>query len=151
MVRDDVLAAGITINGLPIMGKREPFTMDIENLDIYWDCVIGGPARSSSIQIAISSRRDPHQARARSGGPDAGAPRGADQARQPPVSCTIGEQMWRDRWGIDFCVLCSMPAANSVEPAACGEAPSPQRVTTLEPSDQFHMPGNWSLASRVRR
>ena len=43
--RDDVLAAGITINGLPIMLKR-PLrgTMDIENLDVYYeDCVIGGP------------------------------------------------------------------------------------------------------------
>ena len=43
--RDEVLAAGITINGLPIMLKR-PLrgTMDIENLDIYYeDCVIGGP------------------------------------------------------------------------------------------------------------
>src|SRR6185369_16712127 len=44
-MRDDVLAAGITINGLPIMLKR-PYvgTMDIENLDVYYeDCVIGGP------------------------------------------------------------------------------------------------------------
>ena len=38
-------AQGITINGLPIMLKRpNPGTMDIENLDIYYeDCVIGGP------------------------------------------------------------------------------------------------------------
>src|SRR5262249_36210222 len=45
LVRDDVLAAGITINGLPIMLKRpNSFTMDIENLDVYYeDCVIGGP------------------------------------------------------------------------------------------------------------
>ena len=43
--RDDVLAAGITINGLPIMLKRPNVgTMDIENLDVYYeDCVIGGP------------------------------------------------------------------------------------------------------------
>src|ERR1700687_2403782 len=43
--RDDVLSAGITINGLPIMLKRPtPGTMDIEDLDIYYeDCVIGGP------------------------------------------------------------------------------------------------------------
>src|SRR5450631_2871846 len=42
--RDDVLAAGITINGLPIMLKRPtPGSMDIEDLDIYYeDCVIGG-------------------------------------------------------------------------------------------------------------
>ena len=45
--RDDVLAAGITINGLPIMLKRpNPGTMDIEKLDVYYeDCVIGGPGR----------------------------------------------------------------------------------------------------------
>src|ERR1700690_473878 len=43
--RDDVLAAGITINGLPIMLKRpNPGTLDIEDLDVYYeDCVIGGP------------------------------------------------------------------------------------------------------------
>ena len=45
LARDDVLAAGMTINGLPIMLKRpNAFTMDIDNLDIYYeDCVIGGP------------------------------------------------------------------------------------------------------------
>ena len=45
LIRDDVLAAGITINGLPIMLKR-PYkgTMDMDNLDEYYeDCVIGGP------------------------------------------------------------------------------------------------------------
>ena len=45
IVRDDVVSSGITINGLPIMLKRpNSFTMDIENLDVYYeDCVIGGP------------------------------------------------------------------------------------------------------------
>ncbi|HTC06798.1 MAG TPA: DUF1194 domain-containing protein, partial [Xanthobacteraceae bacterium] len=45
LVRDDVLAKGITINGLPIMLKKPNLmTMDIEDLDIYYeDCVIGGP------------------------------------------------------------------------------------------------------------
>src|SRR6478672_12281629 len=45
IARDDVLAAGLTINGLPIMLKRpNSFTMDVENLDVYYeDCVIGGP------------------------------------------------------------------------------------------------------------
>ena len=44
-VRDEVVAQGITINGLPIMLKRpSAATMDIENLDVYYeDCVIGGP------------------------------------------------------------------------------------------------------------
>ena len=45
LVRDDVLAKGTTINGLPIMLKKPNLmTMDIEDLDIYYeDCVIGGP------------------------------------------------------------------------------------------------------------
>ena len=43
--RDEVLAAGITINGLPIMLKRAYVgTLDIDELDVYYeDCVIGGP------------------------------------------------------------------------------------------------------------
>jgi hypothetical protein len=37
MAREDVLAAGITINGLPIMLQRpNTFTMDIDNLDVYY-------------------------------------------------------------------------------------------------------------------
>jgi hypothetical protein len=48
LMRDEVLAAGITINGLPIMLKRANtygmYGMTMENLDIYYeDCVIGGP------------------------------------------------------------------------------------------------------------
>jgi hypothetical protein len=44
-VRDDVIAKGITINGLPIMLKEpQPNSIDIKDLDIYYeDCVIGGP------------------------------------------------------------------------------------------------------------
>ena len=44
LVRDDVLAQGTTINGLPIMLKKPNLmTMDIEDLDVYYeDCVIGG-------------------------------------------------------------------------------------------------------------
>jgi hypothetical protein len=48
LMRDEVLAAGITINGLPIMLKRVNaygmYGMTMENLDVYYeDCVIGGP------------------------------------------------------------------------------------------------------------
>jgi hypothetical protein len=103
LVRDDVLAAGITINGLPIMLKRpNSFTMDIENLDIYFeDCVIGGPgafvipirqreqfkdATRTKLVMEIADRTPEH-------------PVLPVQARTPRVSCTIGEQMWRERWG----------------------------------------------------
>jgi hypothetical protein len=55
LMRYQVLAAGITINGLPIMLNR-PFGSgtDIANLDIYYeDCVIGGPG---AFVIAIHDR-----------------------------------------------------------------------------------------------
>jgi hypothetical protein len=55
IMRDEVLAAGIVINGLPIMLSR-PFGSgtDIPNLDVYYeDCVIGGPG---SFMIAIHER-----------------------------------------------------------------------------------------------
>src|SRR5207244_12561061 len=53
-MRDEVLAAGITINGLPIMMKRRSGYGSDANLDIYYeDCVIGGPG---SFMIAIHER-----------------------------------------------------------------------------------------------
>ena len=59
LARDDVLAAGITINGLPIMLKRpSSFTMDIENLDVYYeDCVIGGPGSFVVPSVSASNSR----------------------------------------------------------------------------------------------
>jgi Protein of unknown function (DUF1194) len=42
--RDEALAQGVTINGLPIMLKRPTGSWDVENLDEHYrDCVIGGP------------------------------------------------------------------------------------------------------------
>jgi hypothetical protein len=103
IVRDDVLAAGITINGLPIMLKRpNSFTMDIENLDVYYeDCVIGGPG---AFVIPIREREQFKEAtRTKLVMEIAGRtpqPRVLPvQAKAPRVSCTVGEQMWRDRWG----------------------------------------------------
>jgi hypothetical protein len=103
IVRDDVLAAGITINGLPIMLKRpNSFTMDIENLDVYYeDCVIGGPG---AFVIPIREREQFKEAtRTKLVLEIAGRTPDSRvvpvQARAPRVSCTVGEQMWRDRWG----------------------------------------------------
>jgi hypothetical protein len=103
MARDDVLAAGITINGLPIMLKRpNSFAMDIDNLDIYYeDCVIGGPG---AFVIPIHQRDQFKEAtRTKLVLEIAGLmPQARVQpaaTRAPRVSCTIGEQMWRDRWG----------------------------------------------------
>jgi hypothetical protein len=103
LARDDVLAAGITINGLPIMLKRpNSFTMDIDNLDVYYeDCVIGGPG---AFVIPIRER-DQFKEATRTKLVLEIAERTPErrvvpvQGRAPRVSCTIGEQMWRDRWG----------------------------------------------------
>jgi Protein of unknown function (DUF1194) len=103
LVRDDVLDAGITINGLPIMLKRpNTFTVDIDNLDVYYeDCVIGGPG---AFMIAIQDRNQFKEATHTKlvleiAGHALPARIIPAQARAPRVSCTIGEQMWRDRWG----------------------------------------------------
>src|SRR5215471_8449309 len=101
--RNDVLAAGITINGLPIMLKRpNTFSIDIENLDVYYeDCVIGGPG---AFIIPIHNREQFKEAiRTKLVLEIAGrVPEGPIvpvQAARPRISCTIGEQMWRERWG----------------------------------------------------
>jgi Protein of unknown function (DUF1194) len=102
IIRDDVLAAGITINGLPIMLKR-PYTgtMDIDNLDEYYeDCVIGGPgafvipirerekfieATRTKLILEVAGRQP--------------EPQIVPTASRARVSCTIGERLWQERWG----------------------------------------------------
>lgn len=102
-IRDEVVASGITINGLPIMLKRGyAGSLDIEKLDLYYeDCVIGGPgafvvpirerekfieATRTKLVLEVAGRE-----------PDARViPASADK---PRVSCTIGEKLWQDRWG----------------------------------------------------
>jgi hypothetical protein len=103
LTRDDVLAKGITINGLPIMIKRpNPSTMDIDQLDIYFeDCVIGGPgafvipirerdqfkeAIRTKLVLEIAGRVPPRRVVPAS-------------ASNPRISCTIGEKLWQQRWG----------------------------------------------------
>jgi hypothetical protein len=78
------------------------FTMDIENLDIYYeDCVIGGPG---SFVIPIHEREQFKEA-TRTKLVQEIAGRAPDrlvvpvEMRNPRISCTVGEQMWRDRWG----------------------------------------------------
>ena len=55
IARDAALEKGIVINGLPIMVKEPSYsTMDIDNLDLYYeDCVIGGPG---SFVVTIKDR-----------------------------------------------------------------------------------------------
>ena len=103
VARDEVLAKGITINGLPIMLKRPmSSTMDVDNLDVYFeDCVIGGPG---AFVIPIKERNQFKEAirtklvlEIASIAPEPGVV--PVQARAPRVSCTLGEQIWRERWG----------------------------------------------------
>ena len=109
LVRDEVLERGITINGLPILLKRpSAATMDIDNLDVYYeDCVIGGPG---AFMIPIKERDQFREATrtklvleiARREPPVRVIPAAASA---PRVSCLIGERMWQERWGgggIDF-------------------------------------------------
>ncbi len=103
IARDEAIEKGIIINGLPIMVKETNYsTMDIENLDYYYeDCVIGGPG---SFVVTIKDREKFKEAirtkmvlevaeklPERWVVPVAG--------REPRVSCTIGEKIWQDRWG----------------------------------------------------
>jgi len=101
--RDDALAQGITVNGLPIMLKR-PGYLDIPDLDVYYrDCVIGGPghfmepARSREhFQQAIRTKIIREVA-------DLAPPQPLIQLAQSGgekrYDCLVGETQWRERMG----------------------------------------------------
>jgi hypothetical protein len=104
IARDIAVEKGIIINGLPIMAKELSYsTMDIENLDWYYeDCVIGGPG---SFVVPIKER-DKFKEAIRTklvmevagiALPDAKIIPAA--AREPRVNCMVGEKIWQDRWG----------------------------------------------------
>jgi Protein of unknown function (DUF1194) len=104
--REEVLAQGITINGLPIMLKRPTAaTLDIEDLDIYYeDCVIGGPG---AFVIPIKERARFKEATRQKlllevAGIVPASPVVRVAAANPRISCTIGERMWEQRWGRGF-------------------------------------------------
>jgi uncharacterized protein DUF1194 len=101
--RDAALEKGITINGLPIMVKEPSYsTMDIENLDFYYeDCVIGGPG---SFVVPIKDRDKFKQAIRTKlllevAGRTPERPLVPVAEKEPRVSCLIGEKIWQDRWG----------------------------------------------------
>src|SRR5256885_7298153 len=101
--RDAALEKGIVINGLPIMVKEPSYsTMDIDNLDFYYeDCVIGGPG---SFVLSIKERDKFKEAiRAKLllevAGRTPERPIVPAGAREPRVPCLIGEKIWQDRWG----------------------------------------------------
>jgi hypothetical protein len=100
--RDEVLARGIVINGLPLLLKRQTWGLaDIVDLDLYYrDCVIGGPG---SFMVPVRERSQFAEAiRTKLILEIAGrAPtaRIMKAAATPSVSCTIGEQQWMERFG----------------------------------------------------
>jgi uncharacterized protein DUF1194 len=103
IARDEALSKGIIINGLPIMVKEPSYsTMDIDNLDFYYeDCVIGGPG---SFVVSIKDREKFKEAiRTKlllevAGRTPEKVPV-AEKEKEPRVSCMIGEKIWQDRWG----------------------------------------------------
>jgi len=102
-VRDEALQKGIVINGLPIMVKEPSYsTVDIDNLDWYYeDCVIGGPG---SFVVPIKNREQFKEAirtklllEVAGRTPEHRVVPVAE--KEPRISCTIGEELWQDRWG----------------------------------------------------
>ena len=103
--RDAALEKGVVINGLPIMVKEPSYsTMDIDNLDLYYeDCVIGGPG---SFVVTIKDRDKFKEAirtklllEVAGRTPERPVVPAATQDREPRVNCMIGEKIWQDRWG----------------------------------------------------
>src|SRR3954447_19798522 len=103
--RDAALEKGIVINGLPIMVKEPSYsTMDIDNLDFYYeDCVIGGPG---SFVVTIKDRDKFKEAirtklllEVAGRTPERPVVPTASQNKEPRVNCLIGEKIWQDRWG----------------------------------------------------
>ena len=103
IARDAALDKGIVINGLPIMVKEPSYsTMDIDNLDFYYeDCVIGGPG---SFVVTIKDR-DKFKEAIRTKLLLEVAGRTPERRvvpvaeKEPRVNCLIGEKIWQDRWG----------------------------------------------------
>ena len=108
ITRDETIAAGITINGLPIMLKRNASGyVDAAELDVYYeDCVIGGtgafviPIRDRTEFVKATKTKLILEIAGRQ--PDVRVIPAS--AHKPRVSCTIGEKVWRERWGdgMDF-------------------------------------------------
>ncbi|MFZ1815282.1 MAG: DUF1194 domain-containing protein [Rhizobiaceae bacterium] len=103
-MRDEILADGITINGLPLIVRPTDNGFGIANLDEYYeDCVIGGPG---SFVLAVRSWEEfPAAVRRKLVLEITGLQPTGHQVRAIPVStlerakvdCLIGEKLWRER------------------------------------------------------
>jgi len=109
LARDEALASGIIINGLPLMTRDGIYSQfDIERLDLYYrDCVIGGPG--AFLIPVLSWEEFPEAVRRKIVLELAGRP--SPPARIMPTSssildmpggesdCLIGEKIWeQNRW-----------------------------------------------------
>jgi hypothetical protein len=95
--RDDAVAKGITVNGLPLVNIRAYLGFaDIDNLDHYYeDCVIGG---LGAFMIPVSDTRkfvEAIRTKLIQEISDRGPKVTFASAAAPRVSCTIGESRWR--------------------------------------------------------
>jgi hypothetical protein len=100
--RDEAVAQGIVVNGLPIMLKR-PGYLDIPDLDVYYrDCVIGGagsfvePVRAREQFAQVIKTKIIREIA------DLGPLRSLiqpAQSEQTRSNCLVGETQWRERMG----------------------------------------------------
>jgi hypothetical protein len=100
--RDEAVAKGITVNGLPIMLKA-PGPWDIEDLDLYYrDCVIGG---QGAFMVPVRDRAQFVQAVKTkillevAGRPPAEPLVKPAQTLERRANCLAGEQRLQNRWG----------------------------------------------------
>jgi hypothetical protein len=99
-IRDEVIARGIVINGLPIMLKMPAGFFDLADLDLYYtDCVIGG---TGAFMIPIKEKGEFLTATRRkllleiSGWePPARTIRVQAGGDHPQSDCLIGEKQWQ--------------------------------------------------------
>jgi hypothetical protein len=99
--RNEAVAQGLTINGLPIM-LRKPGYLDVPDLDIYFkDCVVGG---QGAFVVPVREREQfPNAIKTKILLEIAGLTPPEPlirpvQAREE-ANCLIGETQWRDRMG----------------------------------------------------
>ena len=103
LARDEVLAEGITINGLPLMTHdARGAAWRLDDLDIYYArCVIGGPG---AFVVPVTDWRDFTAAVTRKLVLEiAGAPveRMIRIQAEPPYDCEIGEKIWQRNRNFD--------------------------------------------------
>jgi hypothetical protein len=100
--RDEVLAAGMTINGLPLMTREGMGSQwHLDDLDLYYGaCVTGGPG---SFVVPVLDWEDfAHAVRRKlvleiAGDPASDSVVPAQFLPQDPYDCMIGEKMWEQR------------------------------------------------------